>query len=237
MNCSFVKYGSLNTSQSPCTTWHFRHAIFVVLALTCTVPLASLSYWTASCPRWRPPITECFCSVRWPPSWPSWRIILATVTSSICVWMVSNQCKPNSFYVFLPFRTSVLGISNWWPTTFLMSVITHTVNAALSISLTRLFLVVSSRNYEVWRPGRAFKEIQQWRLPVFYLPVEHQGRWFGPQLASCRHRCDLWQWLEPPPGLCDLEELDIHVPSFQLSSDLSSLNPTWEISYSISDSA
>lgn len=117
-----------------------------------------------------------------------------------------------------------------------MSAITH-ICCPFSFINTCLFLVVSSRNYEVWGPGRSFKEIQQWRLPVFYLPVEHQGRWFGPQLASCRHRCDLWQRLEPPPGLCDSKELDIHVPSFQLSSDLSSLNPTWKRYYSIRDSA
>lgn len=205
------------------------------------MPLASLSYWTASCPSWRPPITECFCSVRWPPSWPSWRIILATVTSSICVWMVSNQCKP-------PFMFSCpLGPQCWefpigGPPPLLGFLIfnecdhTHCTCCPFSFINTCLFLVVSSRNYEVWRPGRAFKEIQQWRLPVFYLPVEHQGRWFGPQLASCRHRCDLWQWLEPPPGLCDSEELYIHFPSFQLCSDLSSLNPSWKRSCSISDS-
>lgn len=187
------------------------------------MPLANLNYWTVSCPSWRPPITECFCSVRWPPSWPSWRIIFLTVTSSICVWMVSNQCVPSLMFS-CPLGTQLWGFPICGPPfSVLMSVITQ-IGCPFSFINMCLLLDLSSRNYEVWGSCRAFKEIQWWRLTVFHLSAEHQGRRSGPQLASCRHRCDLWQRLEPPPGLCEsLLWLERSIASLQLSSDLSFL--------------
>ncbi len=124
-----------------------------------------------------------------------------------------------------------MGISNLWSTTFLMSVITQ-IGCPFSFINMCLLLDLSSRNYEVWGSCRAFKEIQWRRLTVFHLPAEHQGRRSGPQLASCRHRCDLWQRLEPPPGLCEsVLWLERSIASLQLSSDLSFLTSIHPVLY------
>lgn len=69
-------------------------------ALTCTAPLGSLSCWIVSCPSWGPPTTKCCSSVKWPHSWPSWRITLPTVTSSTCVWMVRHLGPRPTFGLF-----------------------------------------------------------------------------------------------------------------------------------------